>query len=83
MLLQALFGSIIKRWSRKPVSVLICHLSSRPTPWHRAGSPHLPVYLVLQALAPYPGGVTDARRELLPHVFTLAVTGGHSLLRRA
>ena len=50
----------------------ICHLSTQPTPWHRAGSPRLPVYLVLQALTSYPCGVTDARRELLPRVFTLA-----------
>ena len=43
-----------KRWDRKPVSVLIRHLSSQPTPWHRTGSPHLSVYLVLQVAVPYP-----------------------------
>ena len=30
------------RWNRKPVSVLICHLSSQPTPRKRAGSPFVP-----------------------------------------
>ena len=66
-------ADIIKRRDRKPVSVLSCHLSSQPTPWHRTGSPHLPVYLVLQAPDPYPCGVTDADRGLLPHIFTLAI----------
>ena len=49
------------------------HLSSQPTPWHRAGSPHLPVYLVLQAPVPYPTCIAAHGRGLLPHVFTLTV----------
>ena len=40
-------------------------------PLARTGSPYLPVYLVLQAPVPYPEGVAAARREPLPHVFTL------------
>ena len=71
-----------KGWNRKPGSVLLCHLSSQPTPWHRTGRPHLPVYLVLQARMPYPPDVTVRRRGLLPRVFTLAggSDSGRSLL---
>ena len=72
------------RQNRKPVSVLICHLSSQPTPWQRAGSPFdlrtkpsvMPVYMVLLDLVPSPPYVAIRRRELLPHGFTLALAGG-------
>ena len=46
----------------------------QPTPRHRAGRPHLPVYLVLQPSGAYPDDVTAAGRELLPRVFTLTET---------
>ena len=72
------------RQNRKPVSVLICHLSSQPTPWQRAGSPSdlrpkprvVPVYMVLLDLVPSPPYVAIRRRELLPHGFTLTLSGG-------
>ena len=70
----------VNRRNSKPVSVLSCHLSSQPTPWKRAGSPFIlpdvPVYLVLQALVPSPPCVATERRELLPHGFTLTLSGG-------
>ena len=69
-----------KRRSRKPVSVLICHLSSQPTPWHRAGSPHLPVYLVLQVPVPYPSCIAAERREPLTRVFTLGLPEGRPVI---
>ena len=62
-----------KRWQgRKPLSVFesVIYLT-QPTPRHRTGSPHLPVYLVLQARTTYPVYVAIQRRELLPRVFTL------------
>ena len=62
-----------KRWQgRKPLSVFesVIYLT-QPTPRHRTGSPHLPVYLVLQARAAYPLDVAIQRRGLLPRVFTL------------
>ena len=68
------------RQNRKPVSVLICHLSSQPTPWKRAGSPFIlsdiPVYLALLDLVPSPPYVAIRRRELLPRGFTLTLSGG-------
>ena len=68
------------RQNRKPVSVLICHLSSQPTPWKRAGSPFtlagVPVYLALLVLVPPPPYVAIRRRKLLPHGFTLTLAGG-------
>ena len=68
---------------RKPDSVFEPAIYlSQPTPRHRAGRPHLPVYLVLQARVPYPTGVADCRRGLLPRVFTLAALGGGSFLLR-
>ena len=75
---------LCNRQNRKPGSVLICHLSSQPTPWQRAGSPFdyrpkppvMPVYMVLLDLVPSPPYVTIRRRELLPHGFTLTLAGG-------
>ena len=67
------------RQNRKPVSVLTCHLSSRPTPRKRAGSPSVfadaPVYMVFLVLVPSPPYVATRRRELLPRGFTLALIG--------
>ena len=72
--------SCFNRQNRKPVSVLICHLSSQPTPWKRAGSPFIlsdiPVYLALLVLVPSPPYVAIRRRELLPRGFTLTLSGG-------
>ena len=65
-----------KRKTRKPGSVRFRHLSSRPTPRHRAGRPHLPVYLVLQAPGPYPPVIAAGSRERLPRVFTLTRWAG-------
>ena len=44
----------LEKWrAHKPVSVIISAIYlTQPTPWHRAGSPHLPVYLALQAFGP-------------------------------
>ena len=68
------------RWDRKPVSVLSRHLSSQPTPWKRAGSPFaladVPVYMIFLVLVPSPPYVAIRRRELLPHGFTLTLSGG-------
>ena len=68
------------RQNRKPVSVLFCHLSSRPTPRKRAGSPFVladsPVYMVFLVLVPSPPYVATWRRELLPRGFTLTLAGG-------
>ena len=68
------------RQNRKPVSVLFCHLSSRPTPRKRAGSSSVladsPVYMVFLALVPSPPYVATRRRELLPRGFTLTFSGG-------
>ena len=68
------------RQNRKPVSVLFCHLSSRPTPRKRAGSSSVladsPVYMVFLALVPSPPYVATRRRELLPRGFTLTLAGG-------
>ena len=70
----------INRQNRKPVSVLICHLSSQPTPRKRTGSPFvlsdIPVYMVLLVLVPSPLYVAIQRRELLPRGFTLTLSGG-------
>ena len=67
------------RQNRKPVSVLTCHLSSRPTPRKRAGSPSVladaPVYMVFLVLVPSPPYVATRRRELLPRGFTLTLFG--------
>ena len=72
--------SCFNRQNRKPVSVLICHLSSRSTPRKRAGSPFaladIPVYMIFLVLVPSPPYVAIRRRELLPHGFTLAFSGG-------
>ena len=72
--------TLILRQNRKPVSVLFCHLSSRPTPRKRAGSPlilaDIPVYMVFLVLVPSPLCVATQRRELLPHGFTLTLAGG-------
>ena len=71
---------IRNRQNRKPVSVLTCHLSSRPTPRKRAGNSSAladaPVYMVFLVLVPSPSYVTTRRRELLPRGFTLTLTGG-------
>ena len=71
---------LINRQNRKPVSVLTCHLSSRPTPRKRAGSSSVPedapVYMVFLVLVPSPSYVATRRRELLPRGFTLTLTGG-------
>ena len=68
------------RQNRKPVSVLICHLSSRSTPRKRAGSPFaladIPVYMIFLVLVPSPPYVAIRRRELLPRGFTLTLSGG-------
>ena len=70
----------VLRWNRKPVSVLICHLSSRSTPRKRAGSPFVladvPVYMIFLVLVPSPPYVAIRRRKLLPHGFTLTLSGG-------
>ena len=70
---------IRNRQNRKPVSVLTCHLSSRPTPRKRAGSPSVPkdapVYMVFLVLVPSPSHVAIRRRELLPRGFTLTLDG--------
>ena len=70
----------MNRQNRKPVSVLTCHLSSRPTPRKRAGSPSVPkdapVYMVFLVLVPSPSHVAIRRRELLPRGFTLTLAGG-------
>ena len=46
------------RQNRKPVSVLFCHLSSRPTPRKRTSNPFVladvPVYMVFLVLVPSP-----------------------------
>ena len=46
------------RQNCKPVSVLFCHLSSRPTPRKRASHPFaladVPVYMVFLVLVPSP-----------------------------
>ena len=71
---------LINRQNRKPVSVLTCHLSSRPTPRKRAGSSsvpeNVPVYMVFLVLVPSPPHVAMRRRELLPRGFTLTLSGG-------
>ena len=68
------------RQNHKPVSVLSCHLSSRPTPRKRAGDSFVladpPVYMVFLGLVPSPPYVATRRRELLPHGFTLTLAGG-------
>ena len=73
-------STLCRRQNRKPVSVLTCHLSSRPTPRKRAGSPpvlaDVPVYMVFLVLVPSPSYVATRRRELLPHGFTLTLAGG-------
>ena len=70
----------VNRQNRKPVSVLICHLSSRSTPRKRAGSPFaladVPVYMIFLVLVPSPPYVAIRRRELLPRGFTLTLSGG-------
>ena len=70
----------VNRQNRKPVSVLICHLSSRSTPRKRAGSPlilaDIPVYMIFLVLVPSPPYVAIRRRELLPRGFTLTLSGG-------
>ena len=71
---------IRNRQNRKPVSVLTCHLSSRPTPRKRAGSSSVfadaPVYMVFLVLVPSPPYVATRCRELLPRGFTLTLAGG-------
>ena len=71
---------LINRQNRKPVSVLTCHLSSRPTPRKRAGDSFVladpPVYMVFLGLVPSPSYVATRRRELLPRGFTLTLSGG-------
>ena len=68
------------RQNRKPVSVLFCHLSSRPTPRKRTSHPFVladaPVYMVFLVLVPSPPYVAIRRRELLPRGFTLTLAGG-------
>ena len=68
------------RQNRKPVSVLFCHLSSRPTPRKRTSNPFVladaPVYMVFLVLVPSPPYVAIRRRELLPRGFTLTLAGG-------
>ncbi len=71
-----------KRRDSKPGSVLFRHLSSQPTPRHLAGSPHLPVYLVLQVAVAYPRSIATTRRELLPRVFTISERIGCYFLLR-
>ena len=72
-------STLCRRQNRKPVSVLTCHLSSRPTPRKRAGSPSVladtPVYMVFLVLVPSPSYVATRRRELLPRGFTLTLVG--------
>ena len=71
---------LVNRRNRKPVSVLFCHLSSRPTPRKRASSSFVladaPVYMVFLVLVPSPPYVAIQRRELLPRGFTLTLAGG-------
>ena len=71
---------MLYRQNRKPVSVLICHLSSRSTPRKRAGSPFvlagIPVYMIFLVLVPSPSYVAIQRRELLPRGFILTLAGG-------
>ena len=68
------------RQNHKPVSVLFCHLSSRPTPRKRTSNPFVladvPVYMVFLVLVPSPSYVATWRRELLPRGFTLTLAGG-------
>ncbi len=72
--------TLSNRQNHKPVSVLICHLSSQPTPRNGTGRPiiltDVPVYMVLLVLVPSPPDVAIRRRELLPRGFTLALSGG-------
>ena len=72
--------SFSNRLNHKPVSVLFCHLSSRPTPRKRTGHSFVladsPVYMVFLVLVPSPSYVTIQRRELLPRGFTLTFSGG-------
>ena len=67
------------RQNRKPVSVLTCHLSSRPTPRKRASNSFAladaPIYMVFLVLVPSPPYVAIQRRELLPRGFTLTLIG--------
>ena len=74
-----LTSTLCRRQNRKPVSVLTCHLSSRPTPRKRASNSFAladaPIYMVFLVLVPSPPYVAIQRRELLPRGFTLTLIG--------
>ena len=72
-------SALSHRQNHKPVSVLSCHLSSRPTPRKRASNSFAladaPIYMVYLVLVPSPPYVAIQRRELLPRGFTLTLIG--------